>query len=307
MAIVDPHDGPEAAGPPGRPGVVPALAGYTGHLVRAAYLSALRHTRAHLPPGLQPREFGVLTTLATSGPRSQQELAELLDVNRTIMVKVVDRLEAAGLIERRRNPADRRSYALEPTTEGMAALAEFGPTLTEAETSFAVRLTADEREQLNARLRELLAGLGHEHPPEALADRPGYLLAAVHHRTRDAFAAALAPTGIEPRHFGALATIVASAPCTQQLVAEQLGVSGPVVGSLVDELEERGLVARRRNPSDRRSYALEPTDDGRAVLAQARELVDEYSRRITAALGEEHDAQLRALLRKLLGVAPAGD
>jgi DNA-binding MarR family transcriptional regulator len=306
MAIIDPDDDPEAAGPPGRPSVVPALAGYTGHLVRAAYLSALRHARAHLPPDRQPREFGILATLATSGPRSQQQLAELLDVNRTIMVKVVDRLEAAGLIERRRNPADRRSYALEPTTEGLAALAELGPTMTEAEAGFTARLTTDEHGELNARLREMLAGLGHEHPPEALADRTGYLLAAAHHRTRDAFAAALAPTGIEPRHFGALATIVASAPCTQQLVAEQLGVSGPVVVALVDELEERGLVTRGRNPADRRSYALEPTDEGRAVLARARELVDQYSRRITAALGEEHDAQLRALLRKLLGVPPAG-
>jgi hypothetical protein len=65
MAIVDPHDGPEAAGPPGRPAVVPALAGYTGHLVRAAYLSALRHTRAHLPPGLHPIELFVIRTMSS--------------------------------------------------------------------------------------------------------------------------------------------------------------------------------------------------------------------------------------------------
>jgi DNA-binding MarR family transcriptional regulator len=307
MAMDLEDDADDAGGPPARPPVVPALAGYTGHLVRAAYVAALRHARLHLPPDRQPREFGILVTLATSGPRSQQQLAELLDVNRTIMVKIVDRLEAAGLIERRRNPADRRSYALEPTEEGLAALAEFGPSIAEAEAGFTARLSAAERRELNARLRELLAGVGHERAPDALADRTGYLLAAAHHRTRDSFAAALAPSGIEPRHFGALATIAASAPCSQQLVAEQLGVSGPVVGALVDELEERGLVARRRNPADRRSYALEPTDAGTAVLANAQALVDEYSRSITAALGEEHDAQLRTLLRKLLGVASPAD
>jgi DNA-binding MarR family transcriptional regulator len=300
-------DSDDAGGPLARPPVVPALAGYTGHLLRAGYVSALRHARLHLPPDRQPREFGILLTLATSGPRSQQQLAELLDVNRTIMVKIVDRLEAAGLIERRRNPADRRSYALEPTEAGLAMLADIGPSIVAAEAGFTARLTTPEHRELNARLRELLAGLGHEHPPEGLADRTGYLLAAAHQRTRGPFAAALAPSGIEPRHFGALATIAASAPCSQQLVAEQLGVSGPVVGALVDELEERGLVARRRNEADRRSYALEPTDEGRAVLANAQALVDEYSRHITAALGEEHDARLRALLRKLLGVAPTAD
>ena len=37
---------------------------------------------------------------------------------------------------------------------------------------------------------------------------------------------------------------------------------------LVDELEQRGLVERRRNPADRRSYALYLTDQGRAKLAR---------------------------------------
>jgi hypothetical protein len=43
------------------------------------------------------------------------------------------------------------------------------------------------------------------------------------------------------------------------------------------------------------------------VLANARALVDQFSARITSALGAKGDAQLRALLRTLLGVAPAAD
>jgi DNA-binding MarR family transcriptional regulator len=287
---------------PGTIPVVPALAGYTGHLLRAAYVAALGYARAQLPADGQPREFGILAVLATTGPRSQQELGELFGVNRTIMVGLIDRLEAAGLVERRRNPADRRSYALEPTEAGLAALARLGPAVQEAEASFTAPLKKVGRARLNELLRTLLAGLGDE-PPAPLADRTGYLLAAAHRRARDRFEAALEPLGIQPRHFGALATIAASAPCTQQVVAQQLGVTGPVVVQIVDELERRGLVERRRNPADRRSYALQPTAKGRATLRRTQAAMDAVSAQLAEPLGAEGDEELRALLGRLLGLA----
>ncbi len=286
---------------PGPPPVVPALAGYTGHLLRAAFLQATRYARGRLPDDAQPREYGILALLAASGPRSQQELGEVLDVNRTIMVAVIDRLEAAGLLERRRNPADRRSYALEPTEAGLAALARLGPAIKEAEAGFTAPLKTAGRKRLNELLRTLLQGFGHE-PPAPLTDRTGYLLAAAHKRVRDRFEVALEPLGIEARHFGALATIAASAPCTQQVVAEQLGVTGPVVVQLVDQLERRGLVERRRNPADRRSYALQPTAKGRATLRRTRAAIDTLAAEIAAPLGADGDEELRALLRRLLGL-----
>jgi DNA-binding MarR family transcriptional regulator len=298
----DPHDIELIAEvAPGASPVVPALAGYTGHLLRAAYVAALGYARAQLPADGQPREFGILAVLASTGPRSQQELAELLGVNRTIMVGLIDRLEAAGLLERRRNPADRRSYALEPTEAGLAALARLGPAVQEAEAGFTAPLKKAGRARLNKLLRTLLVSFGHE-PPAPLADRTGYLLAAAHRRVRDRFDAALDPLGIEARHFGALATIAASAPCTQQVVAQQLGVTGPVVVQIVDQLEHRGLVERRRNPTDRRSYALQPTAKGRATLRHTRAAIDTLAAEIAAPLGTDGDEELRALLRRLLGI-----
>jgi DNA-binding MarR family transcriptional regulator len=282
-----------------RPPVIPALSGYTGHLLRAAYVAALDYAREELPADGQPRVFGILAVLATSGPRSQQELGQLLGVNRTIMVKIVDGMEAAGLLERRRNPADRRSYALEPTPEGLATLQRLGPAVRETEAGFTAPLGKAGRARLNLLLRKLLAGLGHT-PPEPLGDRTGYLIAAAHRLVRERFEAALDPIGIEARHFGALATIDAAAPCSQQLVARQLGVTGPVVVQLVDDLERSGLVRRERNPADRRSYALQPTAKGRAALRKTRAAIDDMAATIAEPLGPEGDDELRALLRKLL-------
>jgi DNA-binding MarR family transcriptional regulator len=282
-----------------RPPVVPALAGYTGHLLRAAHVASLANARSKLPNDAQPRIYGILTLLASTGPRSQQELGELLGVNRTIMVKVVDDMEAAGLLERRRNPADRRSYALQPTDAGLATRERLDPAVREAEATFTAPIGEAGRKRLNALLRKLLVGLGHQ-APEPLAEHIGYLLAAAHLQVRERFEAALAPLGIEARHFGALATIDASAPCSQQLVAEQLGVTGPVVVQLVDDLERRGLVTRERNPADRRSYALQPTGKGRTTLRRTRAAIQQVAATIAAPLGPEGDEQLRTLLRRLL-------
>jgi DNA-binding MarR family transcriptional regulator len=96
----------------------PPLAGYTGYLLRRAFARARDCAQQVLPPGTHPGEGAILTRLAEGGPASQQELSGRLHVNRTIMVKLVDRLEAAGLVRRERNTADRRCYALVVTPRG---------------------------------------------------------------------------------------------------------------------------------------------------------------------------------------------
>jgi DNA-binding MarR family transcriptional regulator len=281
------------------PPVVPALAGYTGHLLRAAYVAALDFARETLPGQAQPRVFGILAVLAASGPQSQQQLGELLGVNRTTMVQIVDQMEAAGLLERRRNPADRRSYALEPTPEGLATLERLGPAVIDAESAFTAPIGQAGRERLNELLRKVLGGLGYT-PPATLANRTGYLIAASHRAVRERFEAALDPVVIDARHFGALATISAEARSSQQVVAQRLGVTGPVVVQVVDELEKRGLVKRERNPADRRSYALEPTAKGSATLRRTRAAIEEMSAVIAEPLGPTGDEELRGLLRRLL-------
>jgi DNA-binding MarR family transcriptional regulator len=70
---------------------------------------------------------------------------------------------------------------------------------------------------------------------------------------------------------------------------------------MVDELEAKGLVERRRNPADRRSYALEMTSDGRAALKRARRAIAGVEAEITSGVGADGAEDLRALLRRILG------
>ncbi|WP_328472942.1 MarR family winged helix-turn-helix transcriptional regulator [Streptomyces sp. NBC_00448] len=74
------------------------------------------------PSGLTGRDYAVLLTLATDAPDAQQQLARLLGKAPGIAVIAVDRLEEAGLAERRRNPADRRHSQVVVTAPGARAL-----------------------------------------------------------------------------------------------------------------------------------------------------------------------------------------
>ena len=56
--------------------------------------------------------------IADEGPLSQQCLGLRMRVDRTTIVSVVDDLEAAGFVHRKRNPDDRRAYALSRNTRG---------------------------------------------------------------------------------------------------------------------------------------------------------------------------------------------
>jgi DNA-binding MarR family transcriptional regulator len=79
--------------------------------------------------GLMPREQCVLMK-ALEGEQTQIRLAERCELDKTTMVVTVDRLEKAGLVERRPSPTDRRARIIAVTEKGKA-LAEEADALVE--------------------------------------------------------------------------------------------------------------------------------------------------------------------------------
>ena len=73
-----------------------------------------------------------------------------------------------------------------------------------------------------------------------------------------------------------------------------------MVTQIVDEIEARGLAERRRNPDDRRSYLVSITPEGRES-SRPRAVRRRVQASSPAAIGEDGDRELRALLRKMVG------
>lgn len=102
----------------------------------------------------------MLTRLAANEGLSQQAVGELIGLNSTRMVFLVDELEQRGLVERRRNAADRRSYALYLTAKGRDTLRRVQAAGNSHQDDVGAALTAAERVQLTGLLRRLAAGQG---------------------------------------------------------------------------------------------------------------------------------------------------
>jgi DNA-binding MarR family transcriptional regulator len=123
------------------------------HLLRQAQLGlSEREARALEPLSITPREATVLMTVEGGEPLSQLQVGERMRVDRTTMVALVDRLEDKGLLERRRDPADRRRNVVVLTRSGRTKLRNARAATEKVEHKL---LTDAER----WRLRKLLRGL----------------------------------------------------------------------------------------------------------------------------------------------------
>jgi len=109
------------------------------------------------PLGLSPRAWGVLSTLAESGPLTQIELATTMAVDRTAMVYLLDELEEQSLVERVRHPQDRRAFLIHLTDGGRDVQRQAAAALAGAADTLLTPLDPAEREHLVSLLAKVAA------------------------------------------------------------------------------------------------------------------------------------------------------
>jgi DNA-binding MarR family transcriptional regulator len=133
----------------------------------------------------------------------------------------------------------------------------------------------------------------------ALTDRPGFLLSQLGHYAADRFAERLRPLGLRPRHFGLLTHLANADGRSQQQLADAMGIHRNQMVALIDDLEARGLVERRRHPDDRRAHALFLTATARKLLPRAQRAADQHDADLMSALTAQQRRQLIDLLQRL--------
>lgn len=129
-----------------------------GYHLRRAQMAAFQSFQSFVGEAdITPGRLGVLALIEANPGLNQTELANALAIDRSTMVAVIDRLEARGLVTRRPSPADRRTYALHVTPEGVDFLAKIFRRIEEHERALAARLKPAERAQLIELLRRIVA------------------------------------------------------------------------------------------------------------------------------------------------------
>src|SRR5215211_6177689 len=128
--------------------------------------------------------------------------------------------------------------------------------------------------------------------PKELVESTTFLLKRLGFAAKEHALAAYEETGLHPYHHAVLAVLDEGSRETQGEIADALGYDrGQLVG-LLDELEERALVERRRDPNDRRRHLVRLTSEGKRTLGRLRTLARKIENEFLAPLDEAEREQL---------------
>ena len=135
-------------------------------LKRLGMTAKERSLDAYEGTGLHPYHHAVLAVLDEGERETQGAIADALGYDRGQLVGLLDELEEAGLVERRRDQVDRRRHVVQMTPAGRKTLAKLRALSAQLDGEFLAPLDARERDELHA----LLLRLAEEHLPRCRRD-----------------------------------------------------------------------------------------------------------------------------------------
>jgi DNA-binding MarR family transcriptional regulator len=118
---------------------------------------------------------------------------------------------------------------------------------------------------------------------------------------RRAYEGAMTPGGLRSRHLIALKLLSEQGPQSQQGLADALSLDPSNVVGLLNELEERELVVRRRDRSDRRRHIVELSTSGEEELAVGYARLSRVEDELLGALSAAERSTLYDLLQRAVG------
>lgn len=126
-----------------------------------------------------------------------------------------------------------------------------------------------------------------------------FLLERLGAHAATAFAQRVAELDLTPPQAGLLRMLAQVPGLSQQKYAERLGMPPSRFVTLVDTMQRRGLVERRRGEPDRRAYALHLTDDGQQLKRRLDAIGKAHEDDLCAALTTVERTTLRGLLARM--------
>lgn len=136
--------------------------------------------------------------------------------------------------------------------------------------------------------------------PERLTELSTWLTSQVAQQGARLVGDALGEAGVRRHHFAVLTSLAERGASSQAELGRRLWIDRSDLHAVLGELEARGLVARVRDPRDRRRNVVELTAGGRSELARWDALVQAAQETLLAPLSPAEQRELRALLARVV-------
>ena len=135
--------------------------------------------------------------------------------------------------------------------------------------------------------------------PRELLESAGFLLGRVGMAVKTTAMQRFEEAGFNPYAYSVLALLDEGDRATQATIADTLRIDRSQLVEILDELEEQGLVERRRDPNDRRRHLVSVLPQGRRQLQAFRKLTQKLEAEFLEPLDEAERAELRDLLLRI--------
>jgi len=137
-------------------------------------------------------------------------------------------------------------------------------------------------------------------PPQRVRRMPSWLVGQVSRRAQTLVSDALAQEGMRRQHFTVLLSLSEQGEASQAALGRRLWIDRSDLHAIVGELEREGLIARVRDPTDRRRNVVTITSAGKTTLRRLDALIERAQRELMAPLPAGDRRELIRLLERLI-------
>jgi MarR family transcriptional regulator, lower aerobic nicotinate degradation pathway regulator len=141
-------------------------------------------------------------------------------------------------------------------------------------------------------------------PPERMRRLPSWLASQLARRGAALVGESLAQEGVGRQHFAVLTSLAEQGPASQAALGRRLWIDRSDLHALMTDLERDGLIARVRDPEDRRRNIVTLTAAGKALLKRLDKRVDAAQTALLEPLSAAERRELVRLLDRVVAYPP---